>query len=181
MSEDIDKVLPTLGCGLHRIPITDFLSVKDSSEYYCFEPVIRELLDQIGNPKGEGLVMDLKIHMLMPKQYPCIPNWHCDLVPRDENGERDFSKVETEKPIYLWVSGAPLTQIMLFDGITYSITPKKWLEIDQLTIHRGRPSEEHCWRAFIRVAHESIMPPNPPDKVNRRHSQVYLDADSFEW
>ena len=31
----------------------------------------------------EEYAVDVKIHMLMPKQFPCIPNWHRDFIPRD--------------------------------------------------------------------------------------------------
>lgn len=39
---------------------------------------------------------DVKIHMLMPNQYPCIPNWHFDNVPRI-NGIQKFDLIKPEK------------------------------------------------------------------------------------
>lgn len=42
-------------------------------------PDLKPLFDSC--PIKDG-VIDVKIHMLMPNQYPCIPNWHYDLVPQ---------------------------------------------------------------------------------------------------
>lgn len=62
--------------------------------------------------------IDIKIHMLMPNQYPCIPNWHCDNVPRDENGITDYQRAEAqsivgkEHPMFLWISSTPCTEFL---------------------------------------------------------------------
>ena len=72
-------------------------------------PILDELIaNGLELPEDEYLV-DVKIHMLMPNQYPCIPNWHFDFMPRDENGERVPSKASDLK-MYAWTSGTPLTE-----------------------------------------------------------------------
>jgi len=59
--------------------------------------------------------------------------------------------------------------------------PKEWFKFTQKDLHRGTKSDKHCWRGFIRAAHKDILPPNDSDKVMRRHTQVYLDANNFTW
>lgn len=125
-------------------------------------------------------VWDVKVHMLMPNQFPCIPNWHFDNIPR-VNNVQDFSLVRKDLPMYLWVSNAPLTEFRK-DGKITQIKPKTWYRFTQLDEHRGTVSNDFQWRGFIRATHKGIYPQN---KVNdnplRRHSQVYLDANNFTW
>ena len=113
--------------------------------------------------------------MLMPNQYPCIPNWHYDNVPR-VNGVQDFSKVKLYYPMYLWLSGPPFTEFR--DG--RKMEPATWVQFNQADEHRGTMSQDFQWRCFIRATHREILAPKPGDSL-RRHSQVYLDAASFKW
>lgn len=46
-------------------------------------PITREVLCQIPAAWAQGpLLIDSRVHMLMPGWYPCIPGWHHDDVPR---------------------------------------------------------------------------------------------------
>lgn len=122
-------------------------------------------------------VADIKVHMLMPGMYPCIPNWHYDLIPRDKNKNQIWSDVDPSAKMFLWLSGPPFTEFR--DG--RKVEAQKWIEFTQLDEHRGTPATSFCWRVFIRLAPRSIYEPNKGDKVLRRHSQVYLDAQNFKW
>ncbi|MDO6389033.1 hypothetical protein Q4E40_02755 [Pontibacter sp. BT731] len=133
-------------------------------------------------------IWDVKVHMLMPGQYPCIPNWHRDMVPRDETGKEDLSKVTPEYPMYLWLSSGPLTEFQLEDGHSYKIRSQTWTKFTQLDLHRGLPSSDFTWRGLIRATHKNLNISSP--QVNnpfgrksalRRHCQVYLDANNFSW
>ena len=44
------------------------------------------------------LIWDVKVHMLMPGQYPCIPNWHYDNIPKINNAQ-DFDLVKPDLPM----------------------------------------------------------------------------------
>lgn len=121
---------------------------------------------------------DVKVHMLMPEQFPCIPNWHFDNVPRVE-GKQDFSLVQSDKPMYLWLSGAPLTLFKTEEGIE-EVLAQSWKRFTQNDKHKGVMSEEFTWRGFIRATHVDIMKPFTGDTL-RRHSQVYLDSNKFMW
>ena len=57
----------------------------------------------------DNFTWDVKVHMLMPNQYPCVPNWHFDNVPRVNNAQ-DWGQVRADLPMYLWISGEPLTE-----------------------------------------------------------------------
>jgi len=151
-------------CGVHHAPIADLLfHMPDLSE------LIKTFPD---NP--ENFTWDVKVHMLMPRQYACIPNWHVDNVPRLDGRQR-FDLIKPELPMYLWISGAPLTQFKY--GY---IQPEKWIRFTQVDEHRGTASADFCWRGFIRATHKDILPPKQSDHL-RRHCQVYLDSETFEW
>lgn len=118
---------------------------------------------------------DVKVHMLMPRQYPCIPNWHVDNVPRPD-GRQDFSKVQLDKPMWLWLSNGPLTEFR--NGY---IKAKTWVKFNQADEHRGTAAQEFCWRGFIRATHKDILPPlNDLEQEKRRHCQVYVSED-YKW
>lgn len=125
-------------------------------------------------------VWDVKVHMLMPGQFPCIPNWHFDNIPR-VNGRQRHDLRRIEFPMYLWVSNEPLPE---FRGSLYNgkIQEKTWFRFSQADEHRGTVSKLFCWRGFIRATHKEIAPTTGKghDPL-RRHSQVYLDANKFTW
>lgn len=132
----------------------------------------------------EEYVVDAKVHMLMPNQWPCIPNWHRDFVPRDNDGVliEDPSLINTDNKMFLWLSGPPFTEFADRLGRTWFVESKTWHEFTQLDYHRGHMSESFQWRLFIRLAPRAIVPRvfNGDDCL-RRHSQVYLDVNNFLW
>lgn len=151
-------------CGVHQGTI---------GQVQVLMPDLAELLATFpDNPLN--FTWDVKVHMLMPGQYPCIPNWHRDFVPR-ENGRQRFDQVRPELPMYSWISGPPLTQFR--DGF---VEPGKWVRFTQLDEHRGTAASEFCWRGFIRAVHCHILPWKDGNR-QRRHTQVYLDAATYQW
>lgn len=151
-------------CGVHHGTYEKTLELM---------PDLKEVLETFPyDPKN--FMWDVKVHMLFPGQYPCIPNWHCDFVPR-VNGIQQYNLVDTTKPMYLWVSGAPLTQFK--HGFAQ---PQKWIRFTQLDEHRGMPACDFLWRGFIRAVHIDICKPSTENNL-RRHCQVYLNADTYQW
>lgn len=158
--EEIKK----MHCGVHQAPYEELLKLM---------PELKGALKTF--PDNPYLfTWDVKVHMLMPNQYPCMPNWHYDNVPR-EDGIQKFNKMKTNKPMYMWLSNGPLTQFE--HGF---IEPRKWVRFTQEDGHRGTPSGEFIWRVFIRASHKDILPPKQANHL-RRHCQVYTDKDSFQW
>lgn len=86
-------------CGVHQATYDQLIELM---------PDLTELIDTFPENPND-FIWDVKVHMLMPGQYPCIPNWHYDNIPR-LNNVQDFSKVRPDLPMYLWVSNAPLTE-----------------------------------------------------------------------
>lgn len=152
------------GCGIHQAPYEKVLELMP-----VLEPILKDFPD-----KHELFTWDVKIHMLMPRQYPCIPNWHADNIPR-VNGVQRFDLIKPHLPMYIWLSGPPLTQFK--HGY---LEAKKWHRFTQLDEHRGTPSGDFTWRCFIRATHNEIQKPKASG-WSRRHCQVYLDAETFQW
>lgn len=151
-------------CGLHQAP---FQQIK------ILMPNLMPLFQSF--PDDPILfTWDIKVHMLMPRQFPCIPNWHVDFVPR-LNGIQRFEMIKPEYPIYLWISGPPLTQFK--HGY---LQAEKWHRFTQRDEHRGTASDSFTWRGMIRGVHREIQQPKDSDWL-RRHSQVYLNAETFQW
>lgn len=133
------------------------------------EPIIMTFPDLLSD-----FSWDVKVHMLMPRQYPCMPHWHTDNVPR-VNGLQRFDLNKPEWPMWMWLSGPPLTQFK--HGY---VLPERWHRFTQLDEHRGTAAAEFGWRCFIRATHYKIRVPRDGDNL-RRHCQVYLDEDTYQW
>lgn len=151
-------------CGVHQASFEKTIELM---------PVLMPILDAFPD-NVDKFTFDVKVHMLMPGQYPCIPNWHTDFVPR-VNGLQRFDLVTPQYPMYLWVSGGPLTQFK--HGF---VLPNCWHRFTQLDEHRGLPASEFTWRCFIRATHQEIQKPKKSDWL-RRHTQVYVNADTYQW
>jgi hypothetical protein len=122
---------------------------------------------------ASSFTWDVKVHMLMPDQFSCIPNWHHDCLPALD-GIPQLHLARPELPMYLWISGSPLTEFD--DGF---VEPCTWHRFNQLDRHRGTASTAQCWRGFLRAVHSDLVAPNAIDHF-RRHSQVYLDASNYQ-
>lgn len=155
-------------CGVHR---ASWKQLQDSM------PDVAHLIAKAFPERVNDFTWDVKVHMLMPNQFPCIPNWHFDNIPRVNNAQ-DWNQVKTHLPMYLYISGAPLTEFRE----TGIIPAQQWVRFTQKDEHRGTMSKDFQWRGFIRATHKDILPANPAGTdVTRRHSQVYLDSNNFSW
>jgi hypothetical protein len=144
------------------------------------KPVLDSLIPHLQYDKTDYFV-DVKVHMLMPGQYPCIPNWHCDFIPRNEDKVQLHDDIRPKDLMYLWCSGEPRTQFKSFQGTVGE--PYKWIVFNQQDEHRGIKSEIHTWRCFIRLIPKWFIHPGTKNVGTiRRHSQVYIDdPDLFRW
>lgn len=151
-------------CGVHQGDYIDVIQLM---------PDLKDLILSFPDDLSD-FTWDVKVHMLMPRQYPCIPNWHVDNVPRPDGRQR-FDLVQLDKPMYLWISNGPLTEFE--NGY---IKPQTWVKFNQADKHRGTAAQEFCWRGFIRATHRNILPYNPKADHLRRHCQVYVSED-YVW
>ena len=147
-------------------------------------PIINEFVDLEDRELNlDEYAVDVKVHMLMPNQWPCIPNWHRDFIPRGEDNKRDFkSDGITKEKMYAWISGPPFTEFKDKEGNNYFVEADKWHAFDQSDLHRGTMSEIHTWRCFIRVIPKKFIHPTTINiGTKRNHIQVYLDSNKFNW
>lgn len=166
------EVIRNMHCGLWHTPLV---------EAHALMPEISSVLAEAPTDPKEKYVVDVRVSMLMPNQWPCIPNWHFDNIPRDENLFQHMEQRDASKKMLCWISGEPYTEFMRPDGTIYEIEANKWYKFTQYDLHRGTPSKIHTWRVFIRITPEPLLMPGRQDQWIRRHSQVYLDAQRFKW
>jgi hypothetical protein len=170
-------------CG---VILCDFEKTKE-----LMPEVIPVIEDLINSGKMEfninEYLIDVKVHMLMADQFPCIPDWHCDFVPRNnETKQKEPHRITGEK-MYLWVSGEPKTEFKIKPAII-ACENTEWVEFTQHEWHRGVVATKRTWRCFIRLVPKKFIENRPTSNKDdshrgtlRRHSQVYLDSKSFEW
>lgn len=190
-SLDFSQMIQRLHNGLFRCPL-------DVAHKYMPELTALFLSAPVSDP--ENYEIDVKIHMLMAGQYPCIPNWHCDNVPRFD-GQVSYKDASDDHNMLLWISGSPATEFLsgeyafntplshadLADQIRQAEPDMKkingncWYSMSQKTPHRGTMATENTWRIFARITHKSVTPVRPVTDYIRKHSQVYLDANFFSW
>lgn len=104
--------------------------------------------------------IDIKVHMLMPGQFPCIPNWHCDNVPRcPDTGKTSYSGAEEayvsgEPPMYLWVSGTPCTRFLARPLTEKGWTPRSHGELaDYIRDVEAKTADNHALTCLIKPQH----------------------------
>lgn len=144
--------------------------------------IIESLIPHLQYHKLNYLI-DVKVHMLMPGEWPCIPNWHCDFLPRDENRKHIKFVDDDLDLMYIWTSGEPHTEFKTHQGNITTENGETWTKINQRDLHRGLKSEIHTWRCFIRLIPSWFVHPGTKNMGQiRRHSQVYIDDPQlFGW
>ena len=142
-----------------------------------FMPEVQHIIDTFPHKNKGDWYCDIKVHMLKKGMFPCIPNWHYDLVPRDEKGKQDFSKVDTKNKMYFWQSGGDAGEWE--DG--RKIKMKFWNEFSQMDLHRGVPATDNYWRLFIRIFPKKLLRrEKKDDEILTKQIQVYIPTD-FNW
>ena len=109
--------------------------------------------------RGENnLVIDTRVNMVMPGQYPSIPGWHCDDVPRkDNNSQPDFSLCSKNTQHFM---------VLVSDKAQYisgtEFATKDWeLDIDQNNVwnslDRGMKDYINCNPGGTRFVHDGEL------------------------
>ena len=153
------------GCGVHQAPFDKMMELMPD-----LQDIVQEFPDDPAH-----FTWDVKVHMLFPRQLPCMPGWHTDFVPR-VNGIQKFDMCKLHLPMYMWVSNGPLTEFK--HGF---LSPKTWHRFNQADEHRGTPSDCFQWRGSIRAVHVDILPFKENKDYLRRHCQVYIFDANYQW
>jgi len=156
------------------------------------------------------VVVDVKIHMLMPGFLPAIPGWHTDGVPRPEKDKPNLKLQEDKNDTiyHLLVTGEGCLTEFINDPIELEIpnepTSKLYKIVDEQienlkiksvisapscqvltwdwwTLHRGIQAKIHEWRYLIRVAEtDNLCPLTDLRDILKTQQQVYVPLN-FGW
>jgi hypothetical protein len=187
----------------------------NASLSYAYErggPLTRAFLQNlptVWSDASEEIVVDSRVHMLMPGWYPCIPGWHHDDVPRSTpNGQPNYRTPEyrsvhlmglvhgdicptefavgnmslplVETDIY--ATWHPFVEKYIEQGQVsrYKAPSGMYIEFDADAMHRGTSAVLSGWRWFIRLSRFT-------DRIHRitneqrQQVQVYLPAVNAGW
>lgn len=157
---------------------------------------------------GQEIVIDTRVHMLMPTWFPCIPGWHHDDVARTRSdGQPDYATAPTVQHCMALVNGevaptqfalgvadfeeVPLGSIVygvwhheveraILDGrlTRYSVPSNRCIYFDSAAWHQGVQAIGNGWRWFGRA---SWRTPRKPTNELRQQVQVYLPFPMAGW
>lgn len=158
--------------------------------------------------KTSNLIIDSRVHMLMPGMYPCIPGWHHDDVPRErEDGQPNYEtpSYKAEHIMAIWgdcsrtefalgqhlMNLAPLGQkiykvaspeiekLCLMGKLQRQIAPERtMIGFDWQTWHRGAQTTHPGFRFFIRATRKSLLAPKNEQRFN---ANVYMPVIEEGW
>lgn len=170
-------------------------------------PITREFLSVF--PDDAKIVVDSRVHMLMPGWFSCIPGFHHDDVPRSgENGQPNYANPEyRSKHIMGLVNGDicptefavgeidleiptgtiykewhPQVKEAIDSGKLESVkVPSgRYIHFDDRSFHQGTRAVASGWRWFIRVSYDTDRVDNVTNEL-RRQVQVYLEHPMEGW
>lgn len=156
--------------------------------------------------KDLSIVIDSRSHMLMPTWYPCIPGWHHDDVPRENNGQPDYYYPSYRSHHCLMILGGGSKTDFAVGKTDFPEVPegekyyKFWHPVVERNIrlgklkriqaefgdmiyftdrtwHTGTPAYESAWRFFIRASLTKRVATNEI----RKQVQVYLENPIEGW
>lgn len=165
-------------------------------------------LQQYPGWSGDNVIIDSRVHMLMPNWWPSIPGNHLDAVPRELNSKQPNHKNPSIQPEHCMMlvgdcsltefalgsvklpeikenevyyrEWHPLVEQQIKDGSlsTYTAKPHELIFFDWQAWHKAVKATKRGWRLFIRATK------NSPSKVMneiRRNAQVYLQEPYEGW
>lgn len=171
-------------------------------------PITRAFLDALPPSWAEqsrDLIIDSRVHMLMPGWFACIPGWHHDDVARDASGQPNYDHQPYRSRHLLGlvnaeicptvfavgrhtlpkVSGTvykawhPLVEQQIRDGVLERREARSGLiySFGWDTMHAGQRAVARGWRWFIRVTKRHH---NHTNEI-RNQVNVYLDSPFAGW
>lgn len=192
MKYKFDQNIKTIG-NIDRLATVDEIShepmIFGGSTSFCQGKLARKVINFLfekvpilyAHEAAGNISIDTRSTMTMKGQYPSIPGWHCDFVPRNEvTGKPELSRIDSKMKHYMCVissvenhsctefvidspelefdydSVIPIwgqldTKITTGNYITKFIEPGEIIEFDQKSIHRASPTQNPGWRFFFRL------------------------------
>lgn len=154
------------------------------------------------------LIIDTRVHMLMPGWFPAIPGWHHDDVPRGVNGQPNYDTPDYHAQHALALVGADVAPTQFAVGairlpgpspedVTYGVwhhTVQGMVDRGEATLveapdrrvvlfnshsfHQAVPAVVNGWRWFGRASWNTGR---RPTNELRRQVQVYLKNPMEGW
>lgn len=154
-------------------------------------------------------VLDSRVHMLMPKWYPCIPGYHHDDVPRGPNGQPDYDTPSYRSEHLMGLVNGDICPTIFVVGrhtlpkVEEGIIYNKWhdivsrevrdgklctveaqsgrlIQFDWQSMHTGQRAKVGGWRWFVRLSRNTNRQNHMTNEL-RRQVQVYLDPMTEGW
>lgn len=210
------KINSTLTLGA-KLEATDQVTIKQepmlhrASRGFAIRhggPLTMRFIQALDTVWNDEILIDSRVHMLMPGMWPCIPGWHHDDVPRSRAdgqpnyetpeyrsqhcmalwgdcsltefavGEADFDIPPEGTKIYKTLQ--PVVERRCNDGQLTRVTaePGRMIFFDWLTWHRGMPTTHHGFRFFIRASRASGLTPRNEIRYN---ANVYMPVVEEGW
>lgn len=173
-------------------------------------PITRAFLQNLNwhTNDWDAVLIDSRVHMLMPGMIPCIPGWHHDDVPRErEDGQPNYINPsyksehclalfgdcsrtefavgahEIEVPeigCKIYKSWHPQVESLCEAGTLKRRTApvNRLVFFDWQTWHRGTEATKNGFRFFIRATRNSNR--TPRNKI-RRQANVYMPVIEEGW
>lgn len=173
-------------------------------------PITRDIMSQLkycdefyhaSYGVDKHIVIDTRVNMLMGGMYPSIPGWHCDDVPRGENGQPQLDQCDDDVKhfmVLLSTTESVSRTEFVYKPYTCSIDPddvwhsvdqaverdnprtcfipeRKFTMFNQQAIHRASLATEPGWRLFFRCSITHRQP------VNRLRNQVQVYVTKNGW
>lgn len=172
-------------------------------------PLVRRVLPWLDSQHPwmwNHVSIDVKVTMLQPGWYPCIPGWHLDdfwrptgqpalaeladnpsyhyMAVFGENSLTEFLTTPKEMPIYEELAGGKTVYGRYNEWIERSVWKRSMFvrentlyEFSCLDFHRGRPATEAGWRCFVRA---TFSDHREPRNQIRSQVQVYVPLNALE-
>lgn len=183
----------------------DLATAKDSGG-----PITRKFLNSLSDEfyNSPDLIVDSRVHMLMPNWFCCIPGFHHDDVPREREdkqpeynnpsyrskhcmaivgggsatefalGEAEFPEIPLNEVCYKVWHPIVVEKIKSGELQSFSVPFGQLIYFDDRSWHQGTPAFENNWRFFIRA---TIQTGRKPTNELRRQTQVYMECLTEGW
>ncbi len=171
-------------------------------------PITRAFLDAMPTD-WKDVVVDSRIHMLMPGWRPAIPGYHHDDVPRGIDGQPNYDNPEYYSEHLMGLVNGDIcptnfalgqctmpdkvgeliyrewhleVELLLKEGklISYNCPSGEILHFDWQTFHCCTAAINSGWRWFIRVSRNTLRTKNITNEL-RNQVQVYLEFPMEGW
>jgi hypothetical protein len=150
----------------------------------------------LANSESLHCVIDTRVTMTFPGQYPSIPGWHCDDVPRPNKSEQPCFELCDDRVQHFMIILSDVPSVSCTEFVTENIeveidkeavwdslnreievlkpktgfiSPGDIVQFGQLVPHRASATKVAGWRYFFRA---SITYRKPVNEI-RKQVQVY--------